>query len=227
MAVGVGQRRQRRQPRRPLAGHPGRLLGEALGVEEIVEIDAGFRVEAAVSRQVGNSPRRVEVAQRVGRAVRVAPEPVDFAAKDRVEHRVGAEDLTVQHRRLERRLDAGQQAVRVDSPSGKTVEALGDVDAMDLQPRGAAGRDVQRGPAFAEAVGRVLVAGADDVKVNVGIHQPRFAEGHDAVAVGDVTEGVDGSQFDQRHAAARLVVHHRDGEVAFGVVGFGVQQDRG
>lgn len=98
---------------------------------------------------------------------------------------------------------------------------------MDLQPGGAPGRDVQPGAALAEAVGRVFVAVAGDVEEDVRIHQSRLAKGHDAVAVGEIAEGVDGSQLDQRHAASRLVVRHGDGEVMFGVVGFGVQQGRG
>ena len=46
----------------------------------------------------------LEVAERIGRAVRVAPEPVNLAAVDRVDHAVRAEDEAVQHRLLERHL---------------------------------------------------------------------------------------------------------------------------
>ena len=183
-----------------------------------VEIDAGLRVEAAVRRQFGDGAGNVEIAERIAGPIGVAPEPVDLAAMDRVEHAVGAEDLAVQHRLFQRGFVADQHAVGVDAAAGEAVEAFGDVDAMDLQRRGAACRDVERGAAEAEAVCWELVAVAGDVEENVLVHQPRLAEGDDAVAVGEIAKVVDGAQLDQRHAAARLVVHHFDGEIGIGVV---------
>ena len=92
-AVRVRQRDQRGQPRRPLAGHSGRLLRQTFAVREVVEIDAGLRVEPALRRQGGDGARHVKEAKRIGRPVGVAPEPVDFAAIERVQHAVGTENL--------------------------------------------------------------------------------------------------------------------------------------
>ena len=74
-------------------------------------------------------------------------------------------------------------------------------------PPGTISNALPRNP---EPVLRKLVAVALDVEEDLRVHQPRLGEGDDAVAVGQVSEMVDGRQFDQRHSPARLTVDDFD-----------------
>ena len=64
-------------------------------IEKVTEVDADLGLEAPLAGQVGGGTRHVEIPERVVGAVGVAPEPVDLALVDRVNHAVLAEDHAV------------------------------------------------------------------------------------------------------------------------------------
>src|SRR5438094_68261 len=92
--------------------------------ESLIARQVGQR---AVAGELGYRPRDVEVAERIGWLVRVAPEPVDLAAVDSVHHAVGAKHQGVQGRLSERHTLTNKQTIGVDAGAGDTVETLGDV----------------------------------------------------------------------------------------------------
>ena len=133
----------RRQPGQPLARPPHCLFGEAVGPGEVGQINADFRIETPMRGQLGND-LNLKIAERIARAIGVAPKPENFVPMVRVENGVGAEDHAVENSLFQRGFDANQNAVGVDAAAGQSIEALGDVDAMNLQRGGTAGCDVER-----------------------------------------------------------------------------------
>ena len=84
-----------------------------------------------------------------------------------------------------------------------------------------AGHDGQFFSAITETILGKLVAVAADEKEHFLVHQPGLVEGHDAVAVGEVAEPMDGLQLDQRHAPSALIVDDLDFERPLGGLGRG------
>ena len=125
---------------------------------------------------------------------------------------VGAEDRAVEKRLLDRRVPAQQVAVAVDACAGHAVQALGNVQALELQHRLGAGRGREPFPAIAKAVLRVLIAVTPDMEEQLPVHQSRLAKRHPPVAVGVIAKMIDRLKLDQRNAAAGPGIHHADGE---------------
>src|SRR5581483_6204806 len=174
----------------PRARQPCRLLGKALAIEEVSQIDPLLRIDALVRRQQRCRSRHMEVAERIRRPIGVAPEPVDLALVDRSDHAVGAKHLAVEDRLLDRRRFAKEKRVAVNAGAGDPVKPLGDIEAFDLQDGLAAGLYLQCLATKTETVLGKLVAMALDVEKNILIHQARLVESDAAGAVGVIADVV-------------------------------------
>jgi hypothetical protein len=150
-------------------------------------------------------------------AIRVAPEPEQFAAVDRGLGRVLPHYFAVDGPTGDGRPFAQQNAVAIDAPARDAVQTLGDVDPPDLQLRlSARGRRQGHSPA-AERLLRELVAGAGNAEPHRLAHQARLVEGDIAVAIGVVSRLVGRFQPHQRHSTAACLVHHPDAEILAGL----------
>src|SRR5207245_4458283 len=96
--------------------------------------------------------------------------------------------------------------VTVDSLASDAIEALGNVQALDLELCVAAGSDFQCAPANAKAVGRKFVAVRRDAEPHLRVHQSGLVESDEAIRIGVITDAARRLQFDHRHAAAGLPV---------------------
>ena len=80
-----------------------------------------------MARQLGGGACRGELAERIGLALRVAPEPVNLPAIDGGLDGVLPQDAGVEHGILQWGLAAKQHRVAIDSLAGDAIEALSDV----------------------------------------------------------------------------------------------------
>ena len=204
------------EPDHALALHRRHRPGEPVLASEVFQVEADRGVELLRQRRGG--PAHGEVAQGVGEPVGVAVEPVELAAIGGGQDAVLPRHLRVEQRMGDRRLAAEQDGIAVDALAGDAVEALGDVEALDLDPRARAGLGLQGDAADAEAVGRELVAVRRDAEEDFLVHQPRLVERHQAVGVGVIAHAGGRPEFHHRHAAAGLPVDDLDGEVPVGLV---------
>ena len=103
-----------------------------------------------------------------------------------------------------------EHAVAINAVARDAIQPFCDVQPLDLDRRSAATSWLQLHASVAKHVLRIFVAVAANVEVNLLSGQPRLVEGNDPIAVGPPTCFVHGLELDQRHAAARLFVHHRE-----------------
>ena len=158
----------------------------------------------------------MEVAKRIARPERVAPEPVELAAVDGVHHTVRSADAGVEQRLADRHLRADEDAVAIDARPGHSVKPFRDVDAIDLQRGRPAGRDLELFTTDAEAVFGISVPVAGHMEKDRLVHQPWLMERGDAVAIRHEADAVNGFQLDERDAVAGLRIDHGDCKRLFG-----------
>src|SRR5208282_797290 len=115
------------------------------------------------------------------RTVGVPPDPEDLAAVDGRLHRVLPKNLPVEERLPERRPQAEHNTVAIDPLSRDAIEPLGYIEAFDLHRRLPAGDRVETHTAVAEAIHRIFVAVAGDVKENFLPQEARLVESDDTV----------------------------------------------
>ena len=105
----------------------GHLAAKSFAVDEVTKVDADAGVETTVAGQLGGGARRGELAEGIGLALGVAPEPVDLSAIDGSLDGVLPQDAGVEHRILQRGLATEQHGVAIDSLARDAIEALSDV----------------------------------------------------------------------------------------------------
>ena len=87
-----------------LALQRAHLLGEAIRPGEVMEIHALLRCQPAFAGQFGPGAGRAKIAQRIGHAHGVAPQPEDASVVDDGLHGILSDDATIGQRFGERRL---------------------------------------------------------------------------------------------------------------------------
>lgn len=157
----------------------------------------------------------MEVSQRIGKPVGVAPEPKHPVAIDGGYHAIGPEHLGVEQRLFHRNRRAQKLAIPINTFARNAIEPLGDDPPLDHHARDFAGINHQPHAAETKAVGGEFVAVAENVKVNFTILPTRFVDRDIAGAIGDKPQLIDSLQFHQRHAATGLLVNHPHAERFF------------
>ena len=185
--------------------------GESGSVDEVVQVDAHFRIEPFLAAQRRRGARHLHI--QAARPRRVPPAPEKPVLERRHDDRVLSHDLAVQFPGADRHGFAQQPAVAVNSRSRYAIQPLGDVQPCHLQfqplPRLQQG---DRPPPVAEFAG-VLVSRAADIQRDRLPPERGFIQRDPSVAVGIVAYAVGQLDLHQRNAPARLLVHEPDAEI--------------
>ena len=190
---------QAEHPRRTGALN-GQHFAQAIGLREVTIGEAARRVRIGGERGCG----RVEVAQRIARDIRIAPQEKQAAVVANALHGVLPEDGRIirQRCRFPQKLGVAKEPAAREPP-----DALRDVDAFQFHRRGLARFRHEPHAAKAEAVLLALVAGAGDVEEDLAFHEPRLLEGDPPRVVGDEADVVDRADLRQRDAVACSLIN--------------------
>ncbi len=223
--VGVCDRDATEDPRGTVARHVGRGTNEAVLSDEVRQVHADFGIEPPFGRQLRHRTGHVEGPEWIRDLIRVAPEPAELPLINRVDDAVGAEDLRIEQRMLDRHVLPQQHAVAIDASARHAIQPLRDVDPLDLERRFSTRRDIDRFAAIAEPVFRELISVTSHVEESLLPEETRLVDRCETVAVGEKDDVVRRLQLDERHAAAGIFINDLEREGLFGAEGRNIQRE--
>src|SRR5262249_11767190 len=153
--------------------------------------------------------------------------PVKFAFVNGCKDAVLARDGAVEQRLGNWSLSAKQYRIAINALAGNSVEALGNVDALDLQPFCPTGRCLQRDAAQPETISAEFMPVRGESEPDFLVHEAGFVKCHEAARVGVITSSAGGLQLDHRHTAKCFFVDNLDSKIGGGRGQRGQSKDHG